>query len=189
MHDLAPHDRWLSMYQSQEDSHSPFYGHSYHESQCRYTVYNHYIHPQWDAFGSETLYLKILFADYQQGFACIELLGEWNDLLGNDCMFLKREVAEPLMEAGIRYFIFLGDYVMDFHAGELDYYEEWTDELEDGWLALIAFRSHVLQEMKRFGVADYFLFSPEADLIPWRTLKPQILFETTRRLLANRLGF
>jgi hypothetical protein len=59
-------------------------------------VYDHVIHPQWDNFGS-TLYLKLLFADYDEGYVIIELIGEWNDLLHNDIMFLKRNIIEPLM--------------------------------------------------------------------------------------------
>ena len=47
---------------------------------------------QWDDFGSSTLYIKILFADYDGGFAIIELIGEWNDAINNDIMLLKRDM-------------------------------------------------------------------------------------------------
>jgi hypothetical protein len=31
--------------------------------------------------GSETLYLKILYADYEAGYVVIEFIGEWNDAI------------------------------------------------------------------------------------------------------------
>ncbi len=60
------------------------------------------IHPQWDDFGSPTLYLKVLYTDYASWvIAIIELLGEWNDCINNDIMYLKREVVDVLVENGI----------------------------------------------------------------------------------------
>ena len=59
------------------------------------------IHPQWDNLGSTTLYMKVLFADYDEGYAIIELIGEWNDLLHNDVMLLKRNIVEHMMAQGI----------------------------------------------------------------------------------------
>ncbi|MEJ7675142.1 MAG: hypothetical protein WKF59_21170 [Chitinophagaceae bacterium] len=41
-----------------------FYGREYSEFDFSQTVYNYYIHPQWDEFGSSTLYIKVLMADY-----------------------------------------------------------------------------------------------------------------------------
>ncbi len=43
--------------------------------------------------GSETLYLKILFVDYDERYAIIELIGEWNDAINNDIMLLKRDIV------------------------------------------------------------------------------------------------
>lgn len=74
------------------------------------------IHPQWDHFGSNTLYIKILFVDYAEGFCIIELIGEWNDALYNDIMQLKREVLEILMDCRINRFVIIGENVMNFHA-------------------------------------------------------------------------
>lgn len=39
--------------------------------------------------GSETLYLKILWVDYDLKFTIIEFLGEWNDCIEEDCQMLK----------------------------------------------------------------------------------------------------
>ena len=65
------------------------------------TLYNYYIHLQWDEFGSRTLYMKILFADYEQHFVIIELMGEWNDAIENDIMTLRRNITDQLYRKGI----------------------------------------------------------------------------------------
>ncbi len=36
------------------------------------------------------MYLKVLMADYDEHYAIIELIGEWNDAIENDIMELKR---------------------------------------------------------------------------------------------------
>ena len=92
MHDIEPFYNWRHIYVAEEDSLSPFFGRTYSEFEFSQTVYNYYIHPQWDDFGSKTLYLKILFVEHEQHFAIIELLGEWNDAIENDIMELKREI-------------------------------------------------------------------------------------------------
>ena len=104
MHDLEPHFAWLNQYSAADDQRSPFYQREYSEFYFDKTVYNYLIHPQWDQFGSNTLYIKILFADYQDKFAIIEMIGEWNDALYNDIMTLKREVLELMMAEGINKF-------------------------------------------------------------------------------------
>ena len=101
MQDIEPYYNWRHLYVAEEDTHSPFYGRIYSEFEFTHTVYNYYIHPQWDEFGSRTLYMKILFVDYDQSFAIIELLGEWNDAIENDIMTLRRDVTDLLYKTGI----------------------------------------------------------------------------------------
>lgn len=79
MHNIEPFYNWRHIYISEEDRLSPFYGRAYSEFEFSQTVYNYYIHPQWDDFGSRTLFLKVLLADYEEKYAIIELIGEWND--------------------------------------------------------------------------------------------------------------
>jgi hypothetical protein len=99
------------------------------------TVYNYYIHPQWDDFGSRTLYLKVLQANYEEHYVIIELIGEWNDAIENDIMELKREVADKFMKEGITKFILISENVFNFHSGDKDYYQEWYEEVSDEkWL-------------------------------------------------------
>ena len=75
MQDIEPYYNWRHLYSSEEDDRSPFYGRVYSEFEYSNTVYNYYIHPQWDEIGSPTLYIKIIFCDYDTEFAIIELLG------------------------------------------------------------------------------------------------------------------
>ena len=53
--------------------------------------------------------MKILFVDYEQGYAIIELLGEWNDAIENDIMTLRRDVTDILFADGISKFIFIAE--------------------------------------------------------------------------------
>jgi hypothetical protein len=187
VHNLEPHYAWISQYSASEDPVSPFYGREYSEFYFEHTVYNYLIHPQWDHFGSSTLYIKILFADYQDQFAIIELLGEWNDALYNDIMQLKREVLELMMQEGITHFILLGENVLNFHASDDSYYEEWFQEVEDGWIALINFREHVLQEFRQAKIDYYLNFGGDLDDLEWRKLGPRQLFQHIESLLSKRL--
>ena len=125
MQDIEPFYNWRYIYVSEEDKHSPFYGRTYSEFEFSLTVYNYYIHPQWDDFGSRTLYLKVLLADYEEKYAIIEMIGEWNDAIENDIMELKREVLEKFMSKGIFKFILIGENVLNYHSDGKDYYM-WT---------------------------------------------------------------
>src|ERR1700716_4130645 len=104
MHNIEPYYNWRHIYVSEEDERSPFYKREYSEFEFTATLYNYYIHPQWDDFGSRTLYMKLLYADYDLGFVIIELLGEWNDAIENDIMTLRREITDNLFKQGITKF-------------------------------------------------------------------------------------
>ena len=93
MHTIEPYFNWRHYYTAETDKHSPFYKRQYSEFHFTNAIYDFYIHPQWDDFGSDTLYMKILNVDYERGYAIIELIGEWNDAISNDIMFIKREIA------------------------------------------------------------------------------------------------
>lgn len=180
MHDIEPHFRWRDSYMAEEDPFSPFFGRIYSEFEYTHSLYNFYIHPQWDAFGSSTLYGKILFADYEEGFALIELMGEWNDTLHNDIMFLKRNIADPLMSKGISKFVFFCENVLNFHASpDDDYYAEWAEEVheEGGWIVLLNTRKHVEEEMLDARMNLYAHFGEEYNDIIWRTQKPLVVYQ------------
>src|ERR1700741_550312 len=118
MHEIEPYYNWRHLYTAEEDENSPFYGREYSEFEFSNTIYNYYIHPQWDDFGSQTLYIKILFVDYDQKYAVIEFIGEWNDAINNDIMLLKRDIVESMMRYGINKFILIGENVLNFHVSD-----------------------------------------------------------------------
>ncbi|POY35800.1 hypothetical protein C3K47_13695 [Solitalea longa] len=188
MHDIEPYYNWRDYYIASEDKLSPFYNREYSEFYFDKTVYNYYIHPQWDSFGSNTLYLKVLFADYTRGYCIIELIGEWNDCINNDIMLLKRELLEDIMAERINKFILIGENVLNFHGSDDSYYEEWYQEVEDGWIALVNFREHVIQEMKSHNLDYYLNLGGELDELNWRALKPMQLFKNIDTLMTKRLG-
>jgi hypothetical protein len=188
MQDIEPFYQWRELYVASEDEQSPFYGAVYSEFEFTNTVYNYYIHPQWDEFGSNTLYVKILFADYDRHFGVLEFIGEWNDALYNDIMFLKREVIEEMVGAGINKFILIGENVLNFHGSDDSYYEEWYDDVEDGWIAAVNFRTHVMREMQRFNLDSYFVTGGELDDLNWRLANPAELFLKVEGIISRRLN-
>jgi len=178
MHDIEPYYKWREYYVAAEDRESPFYGKVYDEFTYTNKVYNYFIHPQWDDFGSLTLYMKLLFVDYEDGIAMIELIGEWNDGIGNDIMFLKREVVDHLQHRGIHKFIIFCDNVLNFHGDDDSYYEEWYEDTSDegGWITFVNVQDHVLQEMENSRLQYYVNLGPDYNNINWRHKAPALTF-------------
>jgi hypothetical protein len=177
MHDIEPYFRWQEDYKSSEDERSPFYGQQYSEFTFSKKIYNYFIHPQWDEMGSKTLYLKILFVDYSQGFAVIELIGEWNDCLYNDVMYLKRNIVDHLSSNGINKFVLLADNVLNYHADDDCYYEEWFEDVSEkgGWVCMLNLHTHVEEEMRSIHLHHYINFGNEFNDVVWQKLKPEAL--------------
>lgn len=187
MHNIEPYFAWRHLYNAEEDESSPFYGREYSEFEFTYSVYDHLIHPQWDFIGSATLYIKILFCNYDRGFAVIELIGEWNDCLYNDIMYLKRNIIEHLEEHNINKFILVGENVLNFHSDDDSYYQEWFDDIEDGWIAGINFREHVRHEFESANIDYYIAFGGTLNDLNWRCHSPNQLFEKIESLMTKRL--
>jgi hypothetical protein len=188
MHDLEPYYNWRDYYTSEEDVRSPFYGKIYSEFEFEDHIYNFYIHPQWDNIGSPTLFVKIIYADYHEGVAIIELFGEWNDTLYNDIMILKRDFADHLIYEGISKFILITENVLNFHSSDDSYYEEWFEDLEDGWVALLNAREHLLREFIHANIDNYLFMGGELNEIPWRTYNPKHLCTKIEGLIQRRLA-
>lgn len=187
MHEIEPYYRWRDDYIASEDQLSPFYETNYSEFEFDKQIYNYLIHPQWDFFGSQTLYLKVLFVDYENCYAIIEFIGEWNDAIGNDIMNLKREILDLMVVEGINKFILIGENILNFHSSDDCYYEEWFQEIEEGWIAGINFREHVISEFRRNNIDYYLNFGGNLDDMPWRNLKPLQLFKKVEMELSKRL--
>jgi hypothetical protein len=189
MHELEPFYNWQHLYIASEDEDSPFYGAEYSEFTFTNTVYNYYIHPQWDDMGSETLYLKILFVDYDEHYAIIELIGEWNDAINNDIMLLKRDIIDELAFHGINKYIIIGENVLNFHHSDDSYYEEWFDDVQDdGWIVFINFRDHVLKEFKQANLDYYFISDGELNDYEWRKFSPGQVFGNISKIISKRFG-
>ena len=187
MQDIEPYYNWRHLYIASEDPRSPFYGREYSEFEYTHAIYNFVIHPQWDDIDSPTLYIKVLFVDYDQNYAIIELIGEWNDCINNDIMVLKRDIIEKIMEYGVNKFILIGENVLNFHYSDDCYYEEWFEEVEDGWIAFLNFRDHVLKEFTHANIDYYVVSGGKLNDISWRTSSPVQLFEKVDAVVQKRL--
>jgi len=188
MQNIEPYSRWENLYLSNEDEKSIYYGQNYNPYLCRNTIYNHYIHPKWDEFGSKTLYLKTLYVNYERQFAIIELMGEWNDCLYNDIMHLKRTVIENLEDNGIQKFVLIGENVLNFHYSDDAYYEDWFNDIEDGWIMALNFREHVLEEFDKINLNYYLLYGGQLNNVKWRTITPLKLFEALDKYANKALN-
>lgn len=187
MHEIEPYYRWRDQYTSEQDAQSPFFGEEYSEFEYDKQVYNFLLHPQWDYFGSHTLYLKVLYVDYEKQYTIIELIGEWNDAIENDIMHLKRELIDLMIEEGINKFILLGENVLNFHASDDCYYEEWFHEIPDGWITGVNFNEHVIEEFKNENIDYYINFGGNLSDFNWRTLQPKQVFYHIEQQMQHRL--
>ena len=175
MQEIEPYYNWRHLYTAEEDERSPFYGRTYSEFEYSNTVYNYYIHPQWDEFGSRTLYLKVLFADYDFNFAIIEMIGEWNDAIENDIMQLKRELIDDMIGRGINKFILITENVLNFHSSDTDYYEEWVGDIADkgGWIVAVNMPLSTQYDFRQIHLDRYITL---LDVPNWRTYQPLDFF-------------
>lgn len=190
MHLILPYENWLRYYDPASDDRSPFYGKEYNMDLYTETIYGYYIDPAWDSFGSPTLYLKILYADYEEGFVIIEFMGEWNDAIENDVMTLKRNFIELLEQEGIRKFILIGENILNFHGSDDSYYEEWFEETDDneGWIAAVSFPDFIRDEMRRYGIDHFINMDGTLQIDNWRTLHPVRFYELVQQLIQRRLN-
>lgn len=189
MHLIEPFDLWLAMYKPEEDERSPFYGVSYNEEYYEKKIYNYYIHPYWNEIESETLYVKVLYADYERSYVIIELLGEWNDLLYNDIMYLKRNMIDAMIQEGICKFILIGENLLNYFYDDDSYFEEWTDEIADqgGWISLVNLQTHVYQEFEASPGNHFLNIHDDNEPINWRNAAPIMLFNKVEALQIKRL--
>lgn len=188
MHQIEPFSNWLTYYDSSHDERSPFFGKEYNYDLYSETVYGYYIDPAWDSFGSETLYLKTLYADYDEGFVVLEFIGEWNDTLYNDIMTLKRDFLELLMRDGINKFILIGENIFNFHGSDDLYYEEWFEDVEDGWIAAVSFPDFIQEEFRKYKIDCYINMGGTLQINQWRTLHPLKFYELVKQLIQRRLN-
>jgi hypothetical protein len=190
MHQIEPFYNWRDIYKAEEDDLSPFYKRKYSELYYTDKIYNFYIHPQWDNIGSSTLYIKILFVNYEKNLAVIELIGEWNDAINNDIMYLKRDVIDLMIEKGISKFVLIGENVLNFHYSDREYYEEWIEDISenDGWVALVNFQEQVVQQFEKYRINSIVFLEEELMDLNWRAQNPFLIHKFVEQALRKYLG-
>jgi hypothetical protein len=187
MHNIEPYYNWIHLYSANKDERTPFYAREYSEFHFTDKIYNHLIHPQWDNFGSPTLFLKILYTDYHEHYCIIELIGEWNDCIENDIMTLLHEILEPMQLEGITKFVLIGENVLNFHSSDDEYYQDWNDNNPEGWVCLVNFLPHVLEEMASQNIDAHWIWGGELNEMEWRKLKPSELIQQIEKTINHWL--
>lgn len=189
MHDIEPYYRWRQYYIASDDKLSPFFGREYNEFGYSHKIYNYYIHPQWDHFGSQTLYTKLLWVNYEHGIAIIEMIGEWNDALYNDIMLLKKNVLNQLIDNNIYKFILICDNVLNFHGSDDCYYEDWWDDIKEnrGYICFVNTRDHVVDEMESTGLQYYVQLNDDLCDLDWQRKNPPQLIAEVEQIIQSQV--
>ena len=80
--------------------------------------------------------------------------------------------------------------MLNFHTSDEEYYSEWFEEVseQDGWIALLNFRPHVLEDLQHANIDQYFLLGGWLNALKWRTLEPETFYEQVEGLVMKRLG-
>lgn len=185
LHHIEPFYGWLERYSHSSDEKSPFHQVEHNQFYFDRSINNIPAHPLWDDIGSESLLVKILFVDYDEGFAVIELFGEWNDLFENDYKLLAENCLTYLIDNEIRQFILVCENVFHIYIESDDYYQAVQDELEDGWICVLRPRQEILEEMEQYQISSYFYWSPVLDELAWRKLSPHQLYQ----IVKSRMGY
>jgi hypothetical protein len=89
---------------------------------------------------------------------------------------LKTELIDQLIDCGIQNFVIIMENVLNFHADENDYYQEWKEDIQ-GEIYLINSLPHVLDELYRYHLNHQLSFSGRLNDIDWRKLKPEQIIE------------
>lgn len=179
MHDLEPYYQWQHFYDASEDQRSPFYKTIHSEFEFTNKIYNYLIHPQWNDFGANNLYVKVLFVDYDTKHAILEFIGEWDDCIDNDILNIIKGLVNPMLAEGISKFVFVLENVLNFHGSDDLYYEELYENIkdEDGWIVFLGLLPHVEAEMRKSRIHQYVDFGEEWNDLPWRRYNPDLLLE------------
>ena len=102
-------------------------------------------------------------------------------------MTLKRDLLELLVHEGIHKFILIGENIFNFHGSDDLYYEEWFDDVEEGWIAAVNFPEFIQQEVKKYRIDQYINMGGTLQIDQWRTLHPLRFFELVDKLIQRRL--
>ena len=81
-----------------------------------------------------------------------------------------------------------GENVFNFHGSDDCYYEEWFDDVEEGWIAAVNFREFVYKEWQSYGIDSFINYGGNLEMENWRTLSPYQLFEKVNSDITRRIG-
>jgi hypothetical protein len=103
-------------------------------------------------------------------------------------MFLKRNLIDRLIDAGITKYVLCCDHVLNFHSSDSSYYEEWYDDIkeEGGWICYIESLDHVKKELETQNLQFYINFGEDYDDINWRKTKPKNIILRIEELLSRQ---
>ena len=76
---------------------------------------------------------------------------------------------------------------MNFHASDDSYYEEWFEDVENGWIVFLNFREHVLKEFKNAGLDYFFNTGGELNDFEWRKFSPGQVFGNVSKIISKRI--
>jgi hypothetical protein len=96
--------------------------------------------------------------------------------------------VDEMIPLGIDKYILIGENILNFHADITDYYEEWLEEVPNGWMAFLNLREHVVQELSAYGIDQYFILGGDLDHLEWRIKKPDLLYAKLLAVVSRRLG-
>ena len=187
--DIEPYYGWLGYYDPELDTRNPFGLRDAEapDDAARY-LYTFEANPRWESIGSESLLAKVLYANYDEHFAVIELMGEWNDLFENDWRLLTENCLDWMLEQGITQFILLCENVFHIYLDSDDYYEAFAERNADVWVCLLRAREEVLAELERYRLSGYFYWNSQFDDLRWRKMKPWELFAQVKSSMDRLLG-
>mgnify|MGYP001806909881 FL=1 len=78
--------------------------------------------------------------------------------------------------------------MLNFHYSDDCYYEEWFDDVEEGWIAMVNFHDHVITEFSKARIDHYFVMGGELEEIDWRTYQPRDFYDRVNVLVTRRIG-
>jgi hypothetical protein len=82
----------------------------------------------------------------------------------------------------------IGENILNFHGADDCYYEEWFEDVEEGWIAAVNFPDFIQQEFIRYHLDSYINMGGTLQLNNWRTLNPLVFFDVVNKLIQRRLN-
>ena len=117
-------------------------------------------------------------------------VARWEIVRGTFFICMVVCLLEAMQMNGITKFILIGENVLNFHVSDDCYYEEWFEDVQDqgGWVAMINFRDHIIDEMRKARLSNYLLMGERLNDLNWRAVKPFHMHHLVEGRLMQALG-